>query len=424
MTRLITISLLLGTLIFSISSCKKDEDKKYKPLLTTTQVNEITPTTAKSGGSITVDGGAPVIARGVIWSTTQNPTLESNAGKTTDGTGTGNFSSNLTDLTPNTTYYVCAYATNSVGTNYGTETNFKTLDGVVALRTSTISNITLTTATGGGSITADGGAPVIARGVIWGITRNPTLDNNAGKTNDGMGTGNFTSGITRLTPNTTYYVRAYATNSVGTTYGNETIVKTMNGTLSDSDGNVYYTVSIGSQVWMAENLKTTKYNNGTSISNVIDATAWSNLTAGAYCDYNNNPSNSNIYGRLYNYYTVVDLNKLCPTGWHVPTDAEWTTLTTYLGGESVAGDKLKGTDTTQWIMSNTEPTNETGFTGLPAGNRDEEGAYENFGYFGLWWSSTDYFSSAWCRGLNSRYSGVNRTNSYRRIGYSIRCLKD
>ena len=144
-------------------------------------------------------------------------------------------------------------------------------------------------------------------------------------------------------------------------------------TVTDQDGNVYHTVTIGTQVWMVENLKTTKYRNGDGIQNVTDSIAWWNLTSGAYCIYRNDVNNLATYGRLYNWYAVIDSRKLTPAGWHIPTDAEWTTLTDYLG--STCGDKLKEKGPNHWGGDNTA-TNETGFTALPGGNRAGwQGAY-------------------------------------------------
>lgn len=189
------------------------------PILTTTAISSITPTTANSGGTITADGGAPITARGVCWSTTANPTIAGS--KTTDGTGIGTFVSNISGLTGGTLYYVRAYATNSAGTNYGNEVSFTTTTSatVPVLTTATATAITTTTATSGGDVTADGGASVTARGVCWSTSANPTIAGS--KTIDGAGTGVFVSSITGLTPTTLYYVRAYATNSVGTAYGNQ-----------------------------------------------------------------------------------------------------------------------------------------------------------------------------------------------------------
>jgi uncharacterized protein (TIGR02145 family) len=208
------------------------------------------------------------------------------------------------------------------------------------------------------------------------------------------------------------------------------------GPITDKDDNVYNIVTIGTQVWMAENLKTTKYNDGTAIPNITDYTTWAALTTGAYSDYSNNPANSAAYGRLYNWY-AVDNNagtkvasnggkNVCPTGWHVPTDAEWTTLTTYLGGESVAGDKLKETGTIHWITPNTGATNETEFTALPGGARNNDGSCtNNIGYTGYWWSSTKYSTlGAWIWYINDNYANIGSYYDDERTGYSVRCVMD
>ena len=189
------------------------------PNITTSNISSITKSSAEGSGNITDDGGAPVTARGVCYSTSQNPTIANN--KTSEGSGAGSFTSNLTGLTANTTYYVRAYATNSVGTAYGNQVTFTTSQNLSlpTLTTNLVTNLSPTSATTGGSISSDGNAPVTVRGVCWSTTQNPTTSNN--KTTDGTGTGVFTSSLTGLTPNTTYYVRAYATNSVGTSYGSQ-----------------------------------------------------------------------------------------------------------------------------------------------------------------------------------------------------------
>jgi hypothetical protein len=196
------------------------------PTVSTATTSAITMTTAASGGNVTNDGGATVTARGVCWSATANPTIALST-KTTDGTGTGIFTSAITGLTAATTYHVRAYATNSVGTSYGGDSVFITT-GVAAIlptvTTTTMSSITSTTAAGGGNVTSDGGAAVTARGVCWSTTANPVATGI--HTTDGSGTGAFTSALTNLIAGTTYHVRAYATNSVATAYGGDSVFTT------------------------------------------------------------------------------------------------------------------------------------------------------------------------------------------------------
>ncbi len=207
------------------------------------------------------------------------------------------------------------------------------------------------------------------------------------------------------------------------------------GVVKDYDGNLYTTVKIGNQVWMAENLKTTKYNDGTSIANVTVNATWAALNTGSYSDYSNTPANSTTYGRLYNWY-AADNNtatkgasnggkNVCPTGWHVPSDAEWTTLTENLGGISIAGGKIKETGTAHWDTPNTGATNETGFTALPGGYRNFDGTYYYSGYAGFWWSASEGDATqALYRYVYSYLSTVISSSTPKKNGFSIRCLRD
>jgi uncharacterized protein (TIGR02145 family) len=195
-------------------------------------------------------------------------------------------------------------------------------------------------------------------------------------------------------------------------------------TVTDKDGNTYNTVTIGTQTWMAANLKVTQYNDGTSIPNVTDATTWSNLTTGAQCDYNNTPANTTIYGKLYNWYSV-NSGMLCPTGWHVPSDADWATLSTTLGGDAVSGGILKEIGTTHWISPNTGATDTRGFTALPGGGRGSTGMCNYIGDIGAWCSSTEQSTStvsSWYMG--SSYSNLKEYTNSKVSGFSVRCLSN
>ncbi|MEI6750129.1 MAG: hypothetical protein WCM93_13300, partial [Bacteroidota bacterium] len=195
------------------------------PVVTTSIATSITQSTAQCGGEVVSDGGASVTERGVCYSTNPSPTTS--GPKTSDGSGTGAFISNINGLSANTTYYVCAYAINSAGTSYGSEVSFKTQSsaGLATVSTTSITNFTSTTATGGGNVTSDGGAAVTARGVCWSTSSNPTISNS--HTSNGTGTGAFTSSLTGLASNTLYHIRAYATNSVGTSYGSDLTFTTL-----------------------------------------------------------------------------------------------------------------------------------------------------------------------------------------------------
>jgi len=196
-------------------------------------------------------------------------------------------------------------------------------------------------------------------------------------------------------------------------------------TVTDIDGNIYDTVHIGTQVWLQQNLKVTKYNNGNLIPNITDDMEWYNSTTGGYCNYNNDVNNGNIYGKMYNYHVIEDARKICPNGWHVPSDAEWTTLTNYLGGSSEAGGKLKETGTIHWNSPNTGATNESGFTALPGGMRFVHGEYNVIGLTSYFWSSTTSSSTEYYHILlNNTSPSIMRISSYNEIGRYIRCLKD
>jgi len=289
--------------------------------------------------------------------------------------------------------------------------------------TAAVDAITQTTAACGGSVTSDGGATVTARGVCWSTNATPSLTDSI--TNDGTGTGNFTSSLSGLTAGTTYYVRAYATNSAGTGYGGAESFTTTAAptTVTDIDGNVYQTVTIGTQVWMAENLKVTHYRNGDSIPNVTDGPTWAALVTGAWCEYDNSPESAAVYGRLYNWYAVDDIRNIAPEGWHVPTDAEWNTLVGYLGTDG--GGKLKEADTAHWLGPNTGATNETGFTGLPGGMRGDMAYYIAMGREAYFLTTTEYNSGrAYIQSLFYADAIVARRNLSKHYGHSIRCVKD
>ena len=211
------------------------------------------------------------------------------------------------------------------------------------------------------------------------------------------------------------------------------------GSMTDQEGNVYKTIVIGTQEWMAENLNTSIYRNGDAIPTNLDNAAWQNTTSGAWAYYNNDASNACPYGKLYNWYTCVDARQLCPTGWHVPTDAEWSTMINFLdpsadGGNNfpnIAGGMMKTTGTIDdgtglWYSPNADATNSSGFSGAPGGGRSDGGEYGYIGLNGNWWSSSEVDTfNAWYRFLN--YDSGNAGSYYgfsKQSGFSVRCLRD
>lgn len=499
------------------------------PIVTTNDISNIASTSASCGGHVSYDGGAAVTARGVCWSTSHNPTI--NNSHTTNGIGVGSFTSNITELNPNTTYYVRAYATNSFGTAYGEEKTFTTDCNVVNITisgTTTISyghsttltasgansyvwkndnntignsanvtvsptststytvtgtntygctgvnnvivtvtytiptvvtfnptNITGSTATGEGAVTNSGGYSVTSRGVCWSTAQNPTKSDS--HTTDGSGTGYFSSNITGLIPYTTYHVRAYATNAMGTAYGLDVSFTTaaIDGqscpnapTVTDYDGNSYNTVQIGSQCWMKQNLRTTHYADGTSIpfSTSISQTA-------AYrCNPNNSAGNVNTYGFLYNGVAAMKgtntsnnnpsgIRGVCPTGWHMPSHAEWLQLTdyvssvpAYLCGNATSNIAKALASTAGWTSSpntcqvgnQTSSNNSTGFTAVPAGAYyGPSVGYDFFNQAGIYWSTTynsptSRFMIMIAYSLSSPYYYNMEIEAFQ----SVRCLRD
>jgi uncharacterized protein (TIGR02145 family) len=219
-------------------------------------------------------------------------------------------------------------------------------------------------------------------------------------------------------------VKAYAVNAIGTAYGNERSFSTSKLVVKDKDGNYYRIVTIGAQVWMADNLKTTRFRDSTLIPLVGDNTTWSQLPTPGYCWYNNQSDYGNTYGALYNWPTVSS-QKLCPTGWHVPTDTEWISLENQLGGLSVAGGKLKEIGTEHWTVPNSGATNEMMFNALPGGYRMNTGEYDNKGSYGNFWSATSVNATvAYYRYLY--YGNGTMTKSFvnQKYGLSVRCLKN
>lgn len=302
--------------------------------------------------------------------------------------------------------------------------------------TAPISLVRQTSAYCGGNITYDGGSPIIGRGVCWSTEQTPDLTDS--KTNDGEGSGNYASGLTGLSGRTRYYVRAYASNSAGTGFGEikTFITSDSMGTINDIDGNTYQTVKIGDRWWMAENLAVTHFRNGGSIAYVTDDSLWANWSVAGYCDYDNNVTNSYIYGRLYNWSAVSDAREIAPLGWHIPSDSEWQQLEMYLGMSQVdaeregwrgsdEGGKLKELETIHWRSPNSGASNECGFCALPGGYRNIEGACEEIGTDARFWTTTEYNSfSAWYRELSNDNTGIMRFGDSKRFGCSIRCVKD
>lgn len=404
------------------------------PELATLSITEITSTSAQGGGNIIKDGGLDISSRGICYSTRQNPTIAGT--KTIDGAGKGLFVSSLTDLSPNQTYFIRAYASNSARTGYGNETSFKTLVALPIITTSQVSGIGKTSAVTGGVVTNDGGANVTERGICWSTAPNPSLSDS--KIISGAGLGAFSVILANLKSNTTYFLRAFATNTLGTSYGEEISFSTLEayGVFTDlRDSKVYHWVSIGSQIWMAENLS--------YLPEVYPPSSFSKTIPQYYIyGYEGNSlseakaqSNFATYGVLYNYPSAISA---CPSGWHLPTDIEFKLLEKYLGMSNTDADaygdarntgriglKLKEVGITHWLTSNSSITNDTGFTALPGGYFSETLGFRGITINATFWSSTEAGSqSGVTRDLIHDMDGMGRSSNVRSISGSVRCIKN
>ncbi|TLX73734.1 hypothetical protein E9993_14850 [Labilibacter sediminis] len=376
----------------------------------TANVSNLECETATVGGNVILDNNSPVTERGVLL----------NGAKLNAGSGIGEISFDLTALVPGTTYTVQAYATNEAGTAYGEVIEFEPLC-VPIVTTDFSTNHEDTRAFAGGEVTEDWELDVTERGVYLDDLKLPL----------GEGLGTFNAELFDLIPNKTYTLTAYAINVAGTGFGEELVF------VIDIDGNIYETVTIGSQIWIKENLKTTRYNDGSSIELITEPLVWG-LDWGYherdnyefYCWYDNNPGYKSDYGALYNWMTV-ETGKLCPTGWHVPSANEFLILVEYVGGIEIGGGKLKEEGTSHWKSPNTGATNEFGLTALPGGYRKGhhfpfyEEDFKYIGEHGAWWTST-YVPNEGCYyvGLSYNYqdAGMSYTGGTR--GASVRCVKD
>ncbi len=415
-----------------------------------------TNTDSNGNSSTSVVPIEPTNLTGTIASTTQinlswtdNSTNETGF-KIERKTGTGTYTIvgttvtdvtafNDTGLTPSTTYIYRVYSYNAVGSSlaYSNQITITTssIINLPTLTTTSLSLVTGSTAVSGGNITSAGISSIIARGVCWSTVSNPTIALST-KTIDGTGIGLFTSNIIGLLANTTYYVRAYATTSVGTAYGNNIPFTTENSTalnvpgpnITDFDGNVYQTVTNCNQTWMKSNLNVSRYKNGDVIPQVTNPAAWASLTTGAWCYYNNDPINGPLYGKLYNWYAVNDPRGLAPTGWHIPTINDWGTFKACLGGAGaigVAGASMQETGTAHWQSPNTIATNLSGFTARAGGQRYETGTFDKIRDTGFWWYSTQLnLANALVRVLYSNDGNTWDGNLKKEYGLSVRCIKD
>ena len=469
----IPVLLLIVLSLLFLTTC---EELEREMLVVTGEVSNVSVSSADAGGQI-IDLGQGATQHGHCYSREPNVSLSDPHTRLGIPSGAGGFTSPLSDLEPGSLYYVKAYISNGDITVYGSETSFTTGDiSPAVLTTSEVGSVKETTAVSGGNITSEGSSEVAARGVVWSTSENPTLEDNEGFTDDGTGTGEFTSNLTGLKAGTIYYVRAYATNDAGSAYGNQQSFETEvpdyyqpGSGVSDIDGNNYPTVIIGNQEWMAQNIRATSYRDGSSIITGLSNSEWQNTTDGTYSVYpdgdieglNSDAEVLNAYGALYNWYAVDDSRGLCPTGWRVPSHDDWTKLEQYICNElgntscetkfpydnttwgwtgTSEGKVLKScrqvnahgggncatSEHPRWSSHDTQySTDEFGFSAIPGGYRNSNGSFSIIGSRGYWWSSDEHSSStAWFRIMSSASGLVSRNYDDRANGFSVRCVRE
>lgn len=341
-------------------SCKKE----VMPALITSDISNITESTATSGGSITDGGSSPVTVFGVCWSTDTLPSI--NDYLTEESNNSENFTCNLTGLSAGTEYHIRAYATNGAGTAYGTDKSFRTLGQSPTPVVVAATDIKMTNARLNGLVNSNYLSSIVS--FEYGLTISygsmVTAEESpvTGNTNT-----NIKAVITGLNPGSTYHYRIKAQNSLGINYSNDMSFMTISSTVTDVESFTYDVVEIGTQIWMKENLRTTRYSNGDIIGTTNPATMdiTNEITPKYQWPFAGYEGNVEVYGRLYTWYAITDSRNICPGGWHVSTENEWVELTTYIGGEAIAGTKLKSV--TGWLGGPFAPDNSSGFSALPEG---------------------------------------------------------
>ena len=419
---LLVISLLVLAII--LSSC----ENKVVPTIETSSINNITTSSAISGGTITDEGTGTIVEKGVCWSASITPTIKDN--RTNDGAGASSFTSEITSLDPGVTYFVRAYATNSDGTGYGMALSFKTLGDLPIAITLPATKVMKNSAILHGKVNANllptrvyfEYGTGLTYGSIVEATANPISGDQDAEVAATI-TGLFTE---------TYHFRIKAENSMGVSYGeDETFISLV---VTDIDGNSYSTVQIGNQTWMAENLQTTRYRNGDLIGTTIPPTLdiLSEINPKYQWAYDGEERNVATYGRLYTWSAATDSRGLCPTGWHLPSDYEWKLMEMALGMTQSQADLTlyRGTNQGTQLKStsgwgnNGNGTNSSGFNAFPGGMRRLY--FENMGTSARFWSSTEGDGGyIWQRGLSSSEDRVfRRDNLWKIDGISVRCVKD
>jgi uncharacterized protein (TIGR02145 family) len=404
------VSLLLLTLFIS---CKKEADKSAPHLITGAPYN-ITYNSVKVNGS-GIDNG-PIIEKGFCWSDSKTPDINDN--KLIVGEGDADFEGTITGLEPSHAYYIRAYATNKYRTGYGAILGVitSTIPEVPTVDRLNTYSITKTSAVLKGVIRSFGQAPLDSFGVCWSTHPDPTKEDHVQLVSLVNGVFNFNTTISGLEPNTLYYIRSFTTTDYGTVYATtNTLLKTYYGTVTDYDGNTYYTVKIGEMEWMAENLNVTRFNDGTPLQYASSSSSWYGTSQAAYSEN----STESIYGNFYNWYCAYNSKNIAPVGWHVPTKNDWELFYSLTGGGSNSNAvKIQGNE--YWYTPNSA-TNESGFSAIGTGYRYTTGNYTSQLSVAYFWADDFYYA---CMQIASgSYMSLGSVGSPLN-GLNIRCVKD
>ena len=439
---IINVIFEIVALLIVFASCSTKDIVPENVNIETGDADSITDTTAICACTIKESGEITFTGKGICWDTLEYPTYSNF--KTTDGSSKENFTSKLIGLKPATVYYARSYVLSGEKIWYGQLITFTTKEKVgtlkepeLNLKTQILHNSFVVMVA---NISVDSTIEIKERGVCWSTSQNPTIKENV-KT-EGSGSGKYEFVVNGLSAGTMYYVRAYAKNANGVYYSNTVQLKTLKepvyGTVSDVDGNKYKTVVIGDQTWMAENLRTTSFSDGSPIQLKEDSSGWRTAKTSLYCSFNNRTDATFIetFGLLYNKYAVIDSKNVCPSGWHVPTTTEWDALRNYLIENNYGMYGSSSTDmiakalssTSDWTESYTDGyngykpqfNNSSGFDAKPAGYRYNNGTYHYLNNGGCWWSSTsaDYVY------LNYIINTMEKSTEAYGLGFSVRCVKN
>jgi len=412
-------SLAIFILFFLLISC----EKKSLPYLDETRVSDITMYSAMVKGYVFDEGSSPVISRGICWDSTGNPTTDDFVFNV-EGSGSG-ISGKISPLSPGKKYYVRCFAANKSGTSYSSVKEFTTVPiGIPAVYTQPVNYIKIRSARTGVWVSGNSTVYVTRKGVCYGTDPNPTVENSLVR--DIPGGGNYYATLYSLSPATKYYVRGFAITVAGTGYGKELHFTTYKDSVADIDGRYYYTTDLGSDEWLGSNLCVTRYNNGDPLGTTDPS--FVNIEPEAEPKYQwpylGDDGKVPDYGRYYTWHAVNDSRKLCPAGWHIPSDEEWTELINWYGGELKAGDPMKYISVL-WDIYHLPLNDDSGFNAVGSGYRKPDGTFIEFRQSTTFWSSASLsVTEAYSRRIEGLTPVVARVASSKSSGFSVRCVRD